>query len=101
MRTYAENGGNMRSLSAVTGHLLAAIVVLFEIGWIVAHITGMPDYKLVVAVAAVNILAWNHFRWWRLGKKIDGRDLRDTVNHTVVSNYMVMLLFLVLLDFSR
>jgi hypothetical protein len=92
----------MRPLSTnIIGHFLGALVTLFGIWWLVINIAEMPDYKLIVVLAALNILVLNHFRWWNLGGKTDGGELWHKVDHIVVSNYMVLLLFLVMLDFRR
>lgn len=92
----------MRSLPMFTVvHLLGIIVVLFGAFWLVTNISGLPEYRLVIALAAISGLVFNHFRWCRLGEKIDDRDMANKVNHVVVANYMVLFLFIALLDFGR
>ena len=92
----------MRPLATnIIGHFLGVLVTLFGIWWVVINITDMPDYKLIVILAALNILVLNHLRWWNLGRKIEGGELWRKADHIVVSNYMVMLLLWVMLDFRR
>lgn len=85
----------------IIGHFLGALVMLFGIWWLAINIADMPDYRLIVIVAALNILALNHVRWWNLGKQTNGGELWRKADHIVVSNYMVMLLLWVMLDFKR
>ncbi|MEJ2111738.1 MAG: hypothetical protein P8Z37_17880 [Acidobacteriota bacterium] len=92
----------MRPLSMIfVGHFLGILVTLFGAWWIVANISAIPEYKLVIVFAALNILVLNHVRWWRLGRRLDKNEMLGKVSHIVVSNYMVMMLFLVMLDFGR
>lgn len=81
-----------------TGHLTGFIVILFGLWWLSVNISDLPDYKLIAALAAVTGLILNHFRWWRLGKKLENLEIFDNVNYLVVTNYLVFLLLFVLLD---
>ncbi len=83
------------------GHLLGIVLIAFALWWLVAHISGMPDYKLVVTLAAMTGLVFNHFRWWKLGRKVSDPDIFEQVNLLLVSNYMVLILILVLVDYRR
>jgi len=89
----------MRSFSVVVGHLLGVFVLILGILWMVTHIADMPDYKLIAVLAAMNILVLNHVRWWNFIKKSDNGNMSSKVNHIVVSSYMVLMLFYVMLDF--
>jgi len=84
-----------------TGHLIGLLIVVLGVWWIIAHISSMPDYKLVVALAAVIGFVVNHFRWQKLGKRLDDLDARKSINALVVSNYLVLLLVLVIVDLRR
>ena len=84
----------------VMGHLLGVIVVLFGGWWLLANIAGLPGTMLTVVFAAVTIQILNQARWWNVGKKMDDSEVLAKVNHIVVSNYMVMVLFLVLLVYK-
>ena len=83
------------------GHLLGCILTLSGLWWLLGNMTSLPDYKLVVALAAVTGLVLNHFRWWRLDSKVQDDDIRVKVNYLIVSNYLIMLLGFVLLNFKR
>ena len=61
----------------------------------------MPDYKLVVALAAMTGLVFNHLRWRSLSKKVNDPDTLEKVNLLIVSNYLILLLVVVLADFHR
>jgi len=95
-------GGDMRPHSMLfAGHLLGFISIMLGLWWLAGNLAGLQDYKLVIALAAVTGLVMNHFRWWRLGRKIQDMDALDKVNYLVVSNYLVMILLFVLLDFKQ
>jgi hypothetical protein len=97
-----KEGGNMRpQIMALVGHLLGGLLALLGIWWLVENMAALPDYKLVVALAAVTGLVLSHFRWWRLGRKIHDEDIGVKVHYLIVSNYLIMLLGIVLLDFKR
>ncbi len=87
-----------RSMLCV-GHTIGFILLMFGLWWLVENISGLPDYKLVAALAALTGLVMNHYRWWRLGNRIDNREIIQKVNYLVVSNYVILLLLFVLLDF--
>ena len=78
-------------------HLVGFALILSGLWWLAENISGMPDYRLVVALAALTGLVVNHFRWWRMSGRIDNREMIQKVNHVIVSNYLVMLLLFVLL----
>lgn len=80
-------------------HIIGFILMLFGFWWLAAHISGLPDYKLVVALTALTVLIISHFRWWRLSSEAEDREIDRKVNHIIVSNYLVMLLLFVLLNF--
>ena len=80
-------------------HLVGFVLMILGLSWLASNISGMPDYKLVVALAALTVLAVNHFRWWRLCRISDDRETIRKVNHVIVANYLVMLLLFVLLNF--
>jgi hypothetical protein len=84
-----------------TGHVLGIVLISFALWWLVEHISGMPDYKLVVALAAMTGFVFNHFRWWRLGRKVNVTDIFEQINVLIVSNYVVLLLILMLVDIRR
>ena len=85
----------------LTGHFLALVLVSFGLWWFLGHISGMPDYKLVIALAAMTGLIFNHLRWWSLGKRVDDPDTSEKINLLMVSNYLVLLLVFVMIDFYR
>jgi hypothetical protein len=84
-----------------TGHFLALVLAVFGIWWLIGHASGMPGYKLVVVLAAITGLVFNHFRWRGLGRKVSDPDTFEKINLLVVSNYLVLLLVLVLVDLHR
>ena len=91
----------MRPLpTLIIGHLLGVIVVLFGLWWIVTNISGLPGTMLTVVFAAVTILIMNHIRWWYVGRNLEDSDVLAKMSHIVVSNYIVMVLFLALLVFK-
>jgi len=71
---------------------------MFGIWWVMGNISGLPEYKLVAALAALTGLVLNHFRWWRLSSRSENREIIQKMNHLVISNYVVLLLICVLLD---
>jgi hypothetical protein len=86
---------------AWTGHFLGIVLISFGLWWIFGHISGLPDYKLVVALAAITGLLFNHLRWWSLGKSVDSPETSEKINLLVVSNYLVLLLLIVMMDIHR
>ena len=80
------------------GHMTGFILIMLGLWWVAENISGLPDYKLVAALAALTGLAMNHFRWWRLCNRSDSREIIEKVNHLVISNYVVLLLIFMLLD---
>ena len=92
----------MRSRYLVwTGHFLGLVLISFGLWWLLGHISSMPDYKLVVEMAAITGLIFNHLRWWSLGKRVDDPDTSEKINLLMVSNYLVLLLLMVMVDFHR
>ena len=90
----------MRSRSMLfISNLLGFMVMLFSLWWIAENIAVLPDYKLIVALAAVTGLVANHFRWWSWGNKVNGNEALEKMSYLVVCNYLVMLLGFVLVDF--
>ncbi|MBN2318971.1 MAG: hypothetical protein JXR49_07835 [Acidobacteria bacterium] len=82
-------------------HLVGFVLIMLGLWWLAENISGLPDYKLVAALAALTGLVVNHFRWWRLCCRVDNREIIQKVNHIIVSNYMVMLLLFVLMGFKN
>ena len=82
-------------------HLVGFVLIIVGLWWLVLNISGLPDYKLVAALAAFTGLVINHFRWWRLCGHVDTTVIIQKVNYIVVSNYVVMLLLFGLLDFKK
>ncbi len=82
-----------------TSHLLGLILMSLGLWWLVGHISGMPDYKLVVALAAMTGFVFNHFRWRSHSRKINDLDTFEKFNFLIVSNYIVLLLVLMLVDY--
>jgi chromate transport protein ChrA len=82
-----------------TGHFLAAVLMTFGLWWLVKHISGLPDFKLVLALAAITGLVLNHLRWNGLGRKVKDPEVLEKITFLCVANYLVMLLVLVLVDF--
>ena len=81
-------------------HLLGFFLILCGLWWLALNLAILPDYKLVVALAAVTGLVVNHFRWWFLGRRIEDRGTLAKVNYLIAANYLVMFLLLALLDFK-
>ena len=81
-------------------HLIGFALIMLGLWWLAENISGLPDYKLVAALTALTVLVINHFRWWRLCGGVDNREMVQKFNHIIVSNYLVMLLLFVLLDFK-
>jgi len=82
-------------------HLVGFTLIMLGLWWLAVNISGLPDYKLVAALAAMTVLVINHFRWWRLCGRVDNRETVQKFNQIIVSNYLVMLLLFFLLDFNR
>ena len=90
----------MRSISMIIGHFLWGVVFILGFIWMVTHIAVLPDYKLIIVLAALNILVLNHMRWYRLSRKSEGTDITAKVNHLLVSHYMILVLVCGMLDFN-
>ena len=82
-------------------HLVGVVLITVGLWWLAEDISAMPDYQLVVALAAMTGLIINHFRWWRLGIRADSPELIQKFNYIIVSNYLVLLLLFILLSFKR
>lgn len=82
-------------------HLVGFALIMLGLWWLAVNISALPDYELVAALAALTVLIVNHFHWWRLCGKADNREMVQKFNQIIVSNYLVMLLLFVLLDFKR
>ena len=54
-----------------TGHGFVLLLLGEGIGWLVGNIRGMPEFSLLLVLAAMTFLVLNHFRWWALGKNVD------------------------------
>jgi hypothetical protein len=83
------------------GHLTGFILIMSGLWWLLGNLSVLEDYRMIVALAALTGLVMNHFRWWHLGKNIEDRIVLVRVNYLVLSNYVVMLLLYVLLDFKQ
>ena len=86
---------------AWTVNILGLVLLSLGIWWLTEHISGIPDYKLVAALAAMTGLVLNHCRWQSLGRKINDRDTLEKINVLIVSNYLILLLIFVLVDLRR
>jgi hypothetical protein len=84
-----------------TGNFLVIALVALGVWWLILHVAGMPDYKLLIGLVSATGLVLNHFRWRKIKEEIGDLDLLEKVNHIMVANYLVMLLALVLADFRR
>ena len=84
-----------------TSHLLGLFLLLLGVWWLMENISGMPDYKLVVALAAMTGFVLNHFRWHKLVKKLDNFDMYKSINALVVSHYLILLFILAMVDFRK
>ena len=62
------------------------------------RISGMPDYKLVVALAAVTDSSLTTFAGGASSKKVDDPDTLGKVNLLIVSDYSRSLLLVVVLS---
>lgn len=90
----------MRPFSMIAGHILGGVVLALGILWIVIHIAELPDYKLIAILAAMNIMVLNHLRWYRLSGHSEGTNVTAKVNQLVVSNYLILILFCGMLEFT-
>jgi chromate transport protein ChrA len=86
---------------AWTVNVLGLILLILAIWWLVAHISSLPDYKLIAALTAMTGFILNHCRWSSLGKKINDRDTLEKINALIASNYMILLLVFVFVDLRR
>ena len=84
-----------------TGNLLVIALLALGVWWLIVHITGMPDYRLLIGLVSATGLVLNHFRWQKIKGEIGDLGLLEKVNHIMVANYLIMLLALVLADFRR
>jgi hypothetical protein len=84
-----------------TSNFLVIALLVLGVWWLVAHIAGMSDYRLLVGLVSATGLVLNHFRWWKFTREIGDLELIEKINHTMVANYLVMLLALMLADFRQ
>jgi len=82
-------------------HFLGLLLIVFGLWWLIGHIAGMPDYKLVLGLAAMTGLVFNHFRWRSLSKKVGDPDMFEKISLLVIANYMVLLLVLMMADYRQ
>ena len=75
-----------------TGHLAAVLLLAGGVWWLMGDASGMPDYKMVIALAAMTALVVNHLRWWNLSREIGDRNILEKVDLLVVANYMIFIL---------
>jgi hypothetical protein len=83
------------------GCFLALVLIAFGLWWLIGHVSGMPGYKLVIVLAALTGFVFNHLRWWGLSRKAYEPDTFEKISILIVSNYVVLLLVLALVDFHR
>lgn len=76
-----------------TGHGFVLLLLGEGIRWLVGNIRGMPEFSLLLVLAAMTILVLNHFRWWALGKNVDDSATIAKVDTLVVANYCILVLF--------
>jgi hypothetical protein len=84
-----------------TSNFLVIALLALGVWWLILHIAGMPDYRLLVGLVAVTGLVLNHFRWRKLAGEIGDPGLLEKIHYIMVANYLVMLLAFVLADFRR
>lgn len=81
------------------GHLFLFVILADGIQWLTQSIRSISSFSLFLALAAMTILALNHFRWWTLSKKVDEKEIADKIDVLMVANYCIFILVLVLASF--
>ncbi len=85
----------------LTCNFLAFVVFAYGIWMLAVRIPGMPAYKLLSGLIALAGVAWNHFRWRKIARKISDADVAGRIDHLVVVHYLIILLVFMLVDFPR
>ena len=76
-----------------TGHLFVLLLLGQGIEWLTGNIRGLPEFRLLLVLAAMTCLVINHLRWWTFGNKVDDRTILARVDMIVVANYCILVLF--------
>ncbi len=82
-----------------TGHVFVLILLGEGIRWLVGNIRGLPEFNLLLVLAAMTVLVLNHFHWWNLGKKIENDATLEKVDGLVLANYCILVFVFGLLSF--
>jgi hypothetical protein len=82
-----------------TCNFLAIAVLAIGTWWLIVHMAGTPDFRLVSGLAAVTCLALNHWRWWRVAGKVSDMELAGKIDYLMTVNYLVLLLAFGVVEF--
>jgi hypothetical protein len=82
-------------------NLQAFLLLAFGFWWLIGHMPGMPDYKLLCGLAALTGFVLNHFRWLKIARKINDIDVLGKFHHLMTVNYLIILLAFGLVDFRQ
>lgn len=74
-----------------TAHFCFFALLTWAFWWTARKLVGLPDYQVVVILAAMTGLAINHFRWWNLTKSI-AKETAERLNLIMLGSYLIMLL---------
>ena len=81
------------------GHVFVLLLLGEGIRWLVGNIRGMPEFNLLLVLAAMTGLVLNHFRWWNLGRKISDNATLAKIDGLVLANYCILVFVLELSSF--
>jgi uncharacterized membrane protein YidH (DUF202 family) len=81
------------------GHLFLFTILADGIQWLTQSIRSLSSFGLFIALAAMTILVFNHFRWWTLSKKVDEKEIADKIDVLIVTNYCIFVLALILMSY--
>ena len=80
------------------GHLFVLILLGDGVRWLVGNIRGLPEFSLLLVLAAMSLLVVNHLRWWSMGKTVDEKTSLK-IDGLVMANYCILVLIVALVNF--
>ena len=80
------------------GHLFVLILLGDGVRWLVGNIRGLPEFSLLLVLAAMSLLVVNHLRWWSMGKTVD-ENTSLKIDGLVMANYCILVLIIALVNF--
>lgn len=83
------------------GHLFLFVILVDGIQWLTRCIRSTSSFSLFMVLAAMTILALNHFRWWALSKKVAEKEIADKIDVLMVANYCAVILALASVSIHR